>query len=265
MTRKPVAAGTFYSDNLGELDKQIKECFIRDVRGPGDLPVDRRDKKIIGVIAPHAGYQFSGACQAWSYKEIGESEFADTYVILGTSHAGFPEAATVVDDFETPFGIVNVDTRFIKSLMEKCVVIESKVAHQQEHSIEVQLPFLQFVNKDHHGVIQIVPIVVGKDTNYEKLGKAIADTAKEIGKKVVLICSSDFTHHGIHYGYVPFRRHPKEKMKELDLSLIMWIKKLDSWGFINNVEETKSTVCGAYAIAAFIEACKAMSASKVRL
>ncbi|MBR9691162.1 AmmeMemoRadiSam system protein B [Candidatus Woesearchaeota archaeon] len=266
MTRKPIAAGMFYPDNFEELDKQIHKCFTENEKGPGALPIERRDKKIIGVIAPHAGYQFSGAGQAWCYKEIGEAEFADVYVIMGTTHVGFPEAATVIDDFETPLGTVNVDEKFAKSLIEKGVVVEDKMAHQNEHSIEVQLPFLQFVNKENLDKIKIVPIVVGKDANYEKLGRAIASVAKELGRKVMLICSSDFTHYGVHYGYVPFRgMNIKDKLKEFDMAAIKWIKELDSWSFINYVEETGATICGCYAIAAFIEACKSMGAKKVRV
>ncbi|MEE9525342.1 MAG: AmmeMemoRadiSam system protein B [Candidatus Woesearchaeota archaeon] len=264
MVRKPVAAGMFYSDDFGELDKQIHKCFTNKF-GPGDLPVSGRGKNIIGVIAPHAGYQFSGAGQAWCYKEIGESEFADIYVIMGTSHVGFEEAATLIDDFETPFGAVKVDEKFAKSLIDKGAVVEDKLAHQQEHSIEVQLPFLQFVNKNKLNEIRFVPIVVGKKTDYKKLGEAIARTAEQMEKKVVLICSSDFTHHGIHYGYVPFRDNVQEKLKDFDMGFIKWIKDLDAWSFLNNVEETKATVCGVYAIAAFIEAVKAMGGSKVRV
>ena len=107
----------------------------------------------------------------------------------------------------------------------------------------MQLPFLQFVNKDNLNKIRIVPIVVGKDVNYEKLGKAIAETAKELRKRVVLICSSDFTHYGVSYGYVPFRGHIAERFKDFDLAAIKWIKDLDSWSFVNYVEDVDLELC----------------------
>ena len=264
MTRKPVTAGMFYSDSFNELDKQIAGCFTSKF-GPGELPVERRDKNVMGIIAPHAAYQFSGPGQAWCYKEIAESAFADTYIILGTAHTDFKRAATLSDDFETPFGMVQVDERFAKSLIDKGVVTEDKIAHQNEHSIEVQLPFLQFVNKDKLEKIKIVPIVVGKETNYEKLGKAIASTALQMEKKVILICSSDFTHYGISYGYIPFRGDVKTKLREFDLAAIKWIRDMDSWSFLNYVEETHATIYGCYAIAAFLEACKGLGAKKARL
>ncbi|MBD3354505.1 AmmeMemoRadiSam system protein B [Candidatus Woesearchaeota archaeon] len=265
MVRKPVAAGMFYEDNKKKLDEQIIRCFKNQKFGPGDMPVTGRNKRLTGIIAPHAGYKFSGAGQAWCYKAVGESEFADIYIILGTSHAGFSDAATLLEDFETPFGEVKVDEKFAKSLIDKGAVKEDKMAHQQEHSIEVQLPFLQFTEKKKIEDIKIVPVVVGKEADYKRLGKAIADTAKQMEKKVILICSSDFTHHGIHYGYVPFRRNVEKKLEEFDKSFIKWIEEMDSWSFLNNVEETGATICGRYAIAAFIEACRALGASKVRV
>jgi len=264
MTRKAVTAGMFYADSFDALDKQIAGCFTAKF-GPGELPIERKDKKIMGIIVPHAAYQFSGPGQAWCYKEIAESEFADTYIILGTSHTKFKQAATLIDEFETPFGMVHVDERFTKSLIDKGVVTEDKIAHQNEHSIEVQLPFLQFVNKDRLDKIRIVPIVVGKETNYEKLGKAIASTVLQMERKVILICSSDFTHYGISYSYLPFRGDVKTKLKEFDLAAIRWITDMDSWSFLNYVEETGATICGAYAIATFLEACKGLGAQKGRV
>jgi AmmeMemoRadiSam system protein B len=74
MPRKPIVAGMFYEDIFQALDKQIAECFTHK-QGPGDLPVKKRTKETLGIIAPHAGYAFSGPCQAWAYKETAESRF----------------------------------------------------------------------------------------------------------------------------------------------------------------------------------------------
>jgi len=235
-----------------ELDKEIHKCFTENKFGPNGIPIGGRGKKIIGAISPHAGYQFSGACQAWSFKEVGEADFPDVYIILGTTHVGFPKAALVIDDFETPFGEVKVDEKFARSLIEKGVAVEDKVVHQQEHSIEVQLPFLQFIT-----------ITDKRDVLIIKIGDNGVE--KELDKKIMIICSSDFTHYGIHYGFVPFRLNVEEKLKEFDMAAIKWIKDLDSWSFINYIDETKATICGCYAIAVFIEACKSMGATKVRV
>jgi AmmeMemoRadiSam system protein B len=262
MTRKAVVAGMFYEDNEEKLDNQITKCFKSDF-GPGRIPEARKEKKILGVVAPHAGYQFSGPGQAHCYKEIGEAEEADVYVILGTAHSGFETAALTMEDFETPYGIVKVDEDFAKNLIEKGAAIEDKYPHVREHSIEVQLPFLQFVNKDKE--IKIVPIVVGHNTNHKKLGRAIADISKLLGKKIIIIASSDFTHYGISYGYMPFKDNVKENLEKLDKRAIKWLEKLDEDSFLMEIEEKQMTVCGAKAIAAMIVACKELGADKVRV
>lgn len=219
------------------------------------------EKEIIGVIAPHAGIQFSGKGQAHSYKAVGEAPKADVYVILGTCHTGYPKAATLLEEFRTPLGIVSVDEEYGKRLIEKEVVADNHLVHDQEHSIEVQLPYLQFVK----GEVKILPIVCGEETDYQKLGKEIVSTAKELGRKIILICSSDFTHYGINYAYMPFNKEIPENMKKLDMEAIKWIEKLDEWSLLDYVNETKATICGTYAIATFIIASKALGAKKAEL
>jgi AmmeMemoRadiSam system protein B len=147
MTRKAAYAGQFYERNEQALDKQIAECF-EDKNGPGSLPLSKRNGKIKAIIAPHAGYVYSGPCAAWAYKEIAETEFADIYIILGPNHSGSGNAISM-EGYETPFGVARVDQEFVKALLEKNDEIKiDEEAHAQEHSIEVQIPFLQFATKD---------------------------------------------------------------------------------------------------------------------
>jgi AmmeMemoRadiSam system protein B len=262
--RKPVVAGMFYEEDPEALVDQIINCFKSNF-GPTVLPVMRKDKLVRGIIAPHAGYQFSGPCQAFAYKELAESEKPETYVIIGTSHQGFDTAALTMDDFETPLGIVKVDSEFAEQLIEKGVAFDEKYYHIREHSIEVQLPFLQFANEERQEDIKIVPIVAGQLTDYRKLGNSIAEVAKQLNRKITLIASSDFTHYGVSYGYVPFTVNVKENLKKLDFSAIKHIEKLDSEAFLIEVDQKEMTVCGARAIAAVIEACKATGATKAKL
>ncbi|MBS3097212.1 AmmeMemoRadiSam system protein B, partial [Candidatus Woesearchaeota archaeon] len=88
MARKPIVAGQFYEGDFGALDKQINDCFESKF-GPGALPLGKREKNVLGIIAPHAGYVFSGPCAAWAYKEVAESKFPDLFIMLGLSHSGF--------------------------------------------------------------------------------------------------------------------------------------------------------------------------------
>lgn len=265
MNRKPVVAGQFYEADFNLLDKQIRECF-KSKLGPGDLPVKKRSRNIFGVIAPHAGYQFSGACAAWSYKEIAESKFPDLFLVIGVNHTGLgaPLSTYLFADWETPFGVVKVDRNFGKELIKKFPDLKNEaMAHLHEHSVEVQLPFLQFVNKDKIKDVKFVPIVVSS-YNYDickNLGKAIADT----NKKICVIASSDFTHYGFSYGYLPFTENKKENLYKLDNGAIKEIEKLDAENFLKYVAKNRATICGAGAIAIAIEACKNLGAKKARL
>lgn len=265
MIRKAVVAGMFYEDSFDRLNKQIEDCFHSKF-GPGDLPVSRGNKRLFGVISPHAGYLYSGPCQAWSYKEIAENKFPSTFVILGPDHSGYGEEFSLMKDgkWETPIGAVKINKSLALELIDKCDFIkDNALAHQFEHSIEVQLPFLQFASQDRIKDIEILPISM---TNYDydmcrELGRLIA----KLDKNIVVIASSDFTHYGAGYGYMPFSSNEKENMKKLDGGAIEFIKKLDSKGFFEYKEEKQATICGYGAIVAAIEAVSSLGAKKGEL
>ena len=260
MPRKPMFAGQFYENDPTQLEKQITACF-EDKNGPGDLPLSKRTRKIQAVIAPHAGYQFSGPCAAWSYKAIAESEFPNLYIIIGPNHHGTTNSVSL-DGYETPFGLVRVDKEFASMLLEKnSELVADEKAHELEHSIEVQLPFLQFVTKDKMHELKIVPIIVG-DIDYAKLALDLKELILETDKNVVFIISSDFTHYGRVYHYIPFSDDVKRKIYDLDRGAIDFIEKLDAEGFIKFFEENMMTICGYTGIAILL---KTLKASKVDL
>ena len=261
MTREPIVAGMFYEDDFNELDKQINDCFTHKF-GPGDLPIKKREKKILGVVVPHAGYVYSGPCAAWSFKEIAESKFPDLFIIIGLSHSGFGSCVSL-EDWKTPFGVVKNDKEFTKKLIENSKLKVNEEAHAQEHSLEVQLPFLQFVNKDYLDRIRFTPIIASPDLNYKEIAQSIKKTIGD--RKVCIIASSDFTHYGINYGYMPFSRNIKENLYKLDKDAIKFIEKLDSKGFLQYTNKTGATICGQYAIAVMLEVCKLLNASKASL
>jgi len=261
--RNPVVAGQFYESTFEELDKQINNCFSSKF-GPGDLPIKKRIKNIFGIIAPHAGYPFSGPCAAWGFKELAESKLPDTYIMLGLSHSG-AKSCVSLEDWETPFGTIKVDKEFNQLLMKNSTIKQDEDAHRDEHSIEVQLPFLQFVNKDYLNRLRIAPIIASHDLPYEKLAAAIAKTVKESNKSVCLIASSDFTHYGLNYGYFPFSNNIKENIYKLDKEAIKLIEKLNAYEFLNYKKETGATICGNIPIAVSIETAKLLGAKKARL
>ncbi|MBW2965770.1 AmmeMemoRadiSam system protein B, partial [Candidatus Woesearchaeota archaeon] len=103
------------------------------------------------------------------------------------------------------------------------------------------------------------------NSNYELFGKKIIEISKELGRRICLICSSDFTHFGINYAFMPFSDNIKENLEKLDKGAIEFIKKLDAWSFMNYIDETGATICGRDAIATMISACKELKVEKVRL
>ncbi|MDD5649848.1 MAG: AmmeMemoRadiSam system protein B [Candidatus Nanoarchaeia archaeon] len=248
--RIPIANGQFYANNFEDLKKQIKNCFKS---GPGNSK-DKRTKKIYGIITPHAGYSYSGKCAAFAYKEIANSIFPKSYIILGVNHTGYfgKKLALSYDDWQTPFGIVKNSKEKISNLKDDIK------AHAFEHSIEVQLPFLQFVSKDNLKNLRILPITVSEiDYNYCK------DIAKEFPKDSVLIISSDFTHYGSLYNYEPFKENKRENIEKIDMEAIKLIMEFKTKEFLEYCKD--KTICGVYGIALGLEILKEMGATKATL
>ncbi|HLC96086.1 MAG TPA: AmmeMemoRadiSam system protein B [Candidatus Nanoarchaeia archaeon] len=259
MVRKSVVAGQFYSADPDELSAQIRQSFLSPW-GPGKLPSERL-KKTFGIIAPHAGYMYSGPCAAWSYKEIGESVIPDVYILLGLSHNGYGSGISV-QDWQTPLGIVKTDTQLASEIVSRGI-IESEDSQLYEHSIEVQLPFLQFVNKGMK--FKMVAVTASPDMSYNDIARALIDSVNALARKVVFIASSDFTHFGMNYGYFPFRKKVKENMYALDKGAIEPILSLQASQFLGYTEKTGATICGRHPIACLLESARLVGKKKARL
>lgn len=254
-------AGQFYENKSFELENQIKSCF-EDKNGPGDLPLNKRSNLIKAIIAPHAGYQFSGPAAAWAYKEIAEAQFADVYIIIGPSHQNNANAISM-QGYETPLGLARTDQEFAKILLEKNDELKAdEEAFTDEHSVEVQVPFLQFATKDKMHELKILPIILSDSIDIAKLALDLKDTIVESGKSAIFIISSDFTHYGRNYRHVPFSSDVKEKIYETDRKAIEFIEKHDVDGWLGYVQENLMTICGFIPIAVLI---KTLKPSAVRL
>lgn len=247
MARKPRFAGTFYESNFNELDKQIAGCFEHKM-GPGALPVNKREATIKAVVAPHAGYPYSGPCAAWSYKAVGEAEFPDLYIIIGPNHHG---GGTFIsgDAWETPLGSIRIDQEFARRLQEKTKLPVNEDVHDKEHSIEVQLPFLQFVSKDKMHELKFLPLMLDHDVDLKKLALDLKEVIVEAKKKVVFIISSDFTHFGRRFGYIPFGSEVKKNIYALDEGAINLIKEHKPDELLAYADEKLATICGIAPIA----------------
>ncbi len=250
--RKPTVAGIFYEKGFEELEEQIQGCFAHP-KGPGALPVSKRKGKLSAVIVPHAGYAFSGPCAAWAFKEIAESQFADTYLIIGTNHSAYPKTTTLLDDWQTPFGVVQVDLEFAKALVARKIAVNDPVPHLHEHSVEVQLPFLQFVSRDNLPRLRFVPLMLAPDLSVKDLALDLAEAIMDSGKHICIIVSGDFTHYGPDYNYLPFTENAPKKLHDLDMGAVKFIREMDGKGFFDYVHNTGATICGYLPITLVIE------------
>ncbi len=228
--RKPAVAGQFYPDRVKDLDNAIIEAFTHPL-GPGEVPSLSPDRKgkILGGVVPHAGYIYSGPVAANFYHELALDGFPDSFIIIGPNHTGLGSMVSMaLEDFQTPYGIAKID-RDLARLIHKGIVDVDIQAHIYEHSVEVQLPFLQFFKRE----IKFVPIVMmAQDYEFAlELSGIIHDAINE--RDVVVIASSDFSH------YVP-----KKSAYERDLKAINFLLSGDVKSFYRAIEEYNVTACG---------------------
>ena len=256
-TRNPAVAGQFYPDDIKELKEMIKKFL--DKTKP-----ERRST--LGVVAPHAGYIYCGKTAAAVYNSVAHG--FDTVVLLGPSHSGSGEVATSSETWKTPLGLLKPDEDFVKEVSRDSTILEDPKSHWYEHSIEVQLPWLQYRFEDFKIVpISINPVYFDFDTCKE-IGTKIAETATYLRRKILIVASSDFTHYGSMYGYEPFRGDDKkiiEKIKETDMEVINHILNLKPVDVIKTCEEKRLTICGYGAIAAMLFAARNLGAKKAEL
>lgn len=262
-----MVAGQFYSGTERSLREQIKECFL-DARGCRELPeIGQGGKNIRGVVVPHAGFVYSGAIASHSYFQLAKNGFANTFIVLGPNHTGRGSGVSVMIDgqWETPLGDVPINT----SLAEKIhtgIIDKDETAHTHEHSIEVQLPFLQFIAKDK--MFDFVPVCMMMQ-DYEtahEIGTILADAIKKSEKNIVIIASSDFSHAGFNYMSMP---PPGLKVEEYaekqDKLAISKILEMDPEGLVKTVQTNNITMCGYGPVSAMLVAAKTLGATKAEL
>lgn len=259
--RSPAVAGRFYSSDSESLRTEVERSFLHEF-GPGRVPELGTGRKIKGVVAPHAGFVYSGPVAAHSYGAIAEDGFPETFVIIGPNHSGIGKGvALTTETFKTPMGDVPVD-QGLADVIEKGVLKNDKLAHRHEHSLEVQLPFLQFIKKD----FQIVPITMADQSfkSSKELGEILGSACA--GRDVVVVASTDFTHCGYMYSqFIPTGQTAGEYAKKKDEKAIAHILDMDPQGLVNTVKKNKITMCGYGCVAAMMYAAKAMGATSAEL
>ncbi len=242
MDRNPIVAGQFYPGTPAALRDEIKR-LIRPNAPKED---------VIGVISPHAGYLYSGGTAGATFSRI---QFKDTCVILGPNHTGrgVPFSIMTEGKWNTPLGDVDINSPLGTQIRENSVHLrEDAAAHLFEHSIEVQVPFLQYFKSD----VQIVPIVLApaEKNVYQEIGKAIADAIKVAQTEVLIVASSDMTHY-----------ESQESAQRKDSAAIKAILDLDEDGLLRRIDDLRISMCGYGPVVTLIAAAKELGASSAEL
>jgi len=253
--RRPTQAGAFYEGDVDTLKTQIENCFLQEF-GPKKRPKVNRNgpREIIGLVCPHAGYMFSGSVAANAYYELAIDGAPDTVVILGPNHTGYGSALAVVNEgfWRTPLGDVEIDGETANRIVQETRIVDvDELAHRFEHSIEVQLPFLQYL---YGSEFKFVPICFQMQdlSSAVEVGKALVEVLAN--KNAVVIASSDMTHY-----------EPQGNAAAKDMAALKAVEAMDEKRFYSIIEKQNVTACGYGPIAALITAAKGLGAKEAKL
>jgi len=242
MIRNPVVSGQFYPASPSQLKAMIEGL------------VDKKavEEEVIGLVSPHAGYIYSG----WvAGAVISKIKFKDTFIIMGPNHTGMGKPCSIMTEgvWKTPLGEVEIDSELGKRILATSSYLqEDYAAHQYEHSIEVQIPFLQYFKPD----IRIVPIILAYSSGavYKEIGREIAKAIKDSNKEVVIIASSDMTHY-----------EPQESAQRKDMQAIEAILDLNEDELLRRIDELDISMCGYAPTVSLISAAKELGATRAEL
>lgn len=231
--REPILAGSWYPGDPAELKSTVEEFLAG-----GGAPDDRT----IAVIAPHAGYVYSGATAGKAFAAV-RGRKVDRVILMGPSHrAAFNGGAlSSVDAWKTPLGVVPLDRPSIDALAKRRGFRVNDAAHAREHSMEIEVPFLQVALQPGW---KLIPIMIGQ-LDDGTVGDLAIGIEPLLDEGTLVVVSSDFTHFGQDYGYVPFRDSLATRIRALDEEGIAQIKALSAERFEDFRERTGATICGA--------------------
>jgi len=242
MIRIPSVAGQFYPGSERALRAEVEKY----------MPSGDGKERALGVVSPHAGYVYSGGVAGAVFSRI---EPHETAVILAPNHTGLgrPFALWERGQWETPLGLVDIDvdlTQVIRT--ETGIAIDDQLAHQHEHSAEVQVPFLQALNPN----VRIAPMVISSHNldDLQALGEGIARAIQSTRPGALVVASTDMTHY-----------EPQEDAERKDRLAIDQIVALDEVGLLNTVASNRISMCGVGPTVAMIACCKQLGATKATL
>lgn len=240
--RPPAVAGRFYSGSKKALEEEVRRL----------IPAGAPPRPAWGVVAPHAGYLYSGGVAGAVYAAV---KIPDRVIILCPNHTGdgAPLAIMGEGSWRTPLGDVPIDDSLARELQSLDAALESdSLAHRYEHSLEVQLPFIQFLKGD----FRFVPVCVGTSSlkMLLELGAAMAEAVRRAAEPVLLVASSDMTHY-----------QPAAVARKKDKLAIDRMIALDPEGLYQTVRSEGISMCGYAPAVAVMQACRALGAQKGEL
>lgn len=254
MIRQAQVAGSFYPAKKHNLEEQIKASFLSS-SGPGSLPseIDKSDELLCGLIVPHAGYIYSGAVAAWAYLKAAQlKQFPKTVILIGPNHTGRGKPVSVYPQgmWSTPLGNLEIDKNLTQKIANADFELD-ETGHLLEHSIEVQLPFLQYSIEEEFQIVCISMLDQSLKTAV-KLAEKISNIVDK--HKSLLIASSDLTHY-----------EPEQSTNQKDEIIINAMKSGQVEDIYNQASEISCSACGLGPATAVIKACKLLKANKVSL
>jgi AmmeMemoRadiSam system protein B len=250
--RKPCARQFYPGDCRSQIEKFLK-----------GYEVPKEPVKAVAGIVPHAGWIFSGAVAAKVFQCISVKSNPDTFILLGAVHTWGPPGNSLYarGSWETPLGDMKIDEEVAGRLLDLLGedIVDNPAAHDGEHSIEVQLPFIKCLCPD----ARIVPIAIPPHENTHITGKKIGEAVSRIGKKIVVVGTTDLTHYGNAYGFTPYGygNEAKRRMGENDRRMIELVIHMKS-AEVGKEAERNRNACGPGALAATVSAAEAMGAEK---
>ncbi|PNR96712.1 AmmeMemoRadiSam system protein B [Petrotoga sp. 9PWA.NaAc.5.4] len=234
MKRKAVVAGTFYPSNPQKLKNTLKNFY-----GENFSPDTNHIISPMGIITPHAGYIYSGETAVKAYKRVFEQGIAKRVILIGPNHTGLGSPISLFEEgsWETPLGTIDVDDKACQKIIKDLNLSNDPFAHFKEHSLEVQLPFLQFVLSNN---FKIVPICL-MDQRLET-AKKIAYVIRNLLKEGdLVIASTDMNHYENHLTTI-----------EKDNKVIQAIQNMDVEAMYDTIKRYNITMCGFGAVAALL-------------
>ena len=253
--RRPAQAGMFYAGSSQSLRAQIEECFKHEL-GPGRLPAvsGERLHKIVGLVCPHAGYMYSGPVAAHAYYHLALDGKPDLVVLFGPNHTGIGSGLAVMREgfWRTPLGDAEIDTAAADALIKESRIVDvDDSAHALEHSIEVQLPWLQYLYGSNFKFLPVCFSMQDLESSLE-VGQTAAKAMTS--KNALIIASTDMTHY-----------EPQKSAENKDKATIEAVLKLDEQGLYSTIEDLRVSMCGYGPTIAAITAAKALGAKQSKL